>query len=216
MVCALVAVKALALAKTRLATLLSPAERRALALAMLEDVLHALASASVVEHSLVVSRDPAVLQLAQSIGAGSYSEAAPDLNSALGRAALWCAQAGAGAVLAIHADLPLVTSQEITQLVVPLGQGYDVSLAPARDGGTNALAFQTATPMPFVFGGRSLARFQAVAQARALSARLVRAPGLERDIDRPEDLLWLLDEAGETRAHAVVRALGVIERAASV
>jgi 2-phospho-L-lactate guanylyltransferase (CobY/MobA/RfbA family) len=104
----------------------------------------------------------------------------------------------------------------VALLSAPLNEGCAVALAPARDGGTNGLAFNSAAPMPFLFGGRSLGRFQAVAQARRLPARLVRAHSLERDIDRPEDLLWLMDAPGSTRAHAVVRSLGLIERVACV
>ncbi|HEU5087799.1 MAG TPA: 2-phospho-L-lactate guanylyltransferase, partial [Roseiflexaceae bacterium] len=197
---ALVPVKSLALAKTRLAALLSADERRSLALAMLADVLEVLIAAPVVERVVVVSRDEAVLALARSTGVCSYTENAPDLNSALRRAALWSRQQGAPALAALHADLPLLTAGDVEALALPLTEGYDASLAPAQDGGTNAVAFRSSADLPFLFGGRSLARFERVAEARQLSARLVRSYGLEHDIDRPEDLVWLVDQPGTTRA----------------
>ena len=214
---ALVPVKSLALAKTRLAALLSADERRSLALAMLADVLEVLIAAPVVERVVVVSRDEAVLALARSTGVCSYTENAPDLNSALRRAALWSRQQGAPALAALHADLPLLAAGDVEALALPLAEGYDASLAPAHDGGgTNAVAFRSSADLPFLFGGRSLARFERVAEARQLSARLVRSYGLEHDIDRPEDLVWLVDQPGMTRAQQLARSLGMIERVACV
>ena len=67
---AIVPVKSLALAKSRLSEMLDSGERHALALAMLEDVLRLLQSTPVVTRFGVVSRDPTVLQLAYRMGAG--------------------------------------------------------------------------------------------------------------------------------------------------
>jgi 2-phospho-L-lactate guanylyltransferase len=213
---AIVPVKSLALAKSRLSELLGPAERRALALAMLEDVLAMLRFAPDIERVGVVSRDAAVLRAARAAGADVLLDRAPGLNEALAQADDHYARMGAGARLLIHADLPLATADEIGMLAAALREGADVALAPARDGGTNALAYAAERPLPPMFGGASLARHLAGARERGLSARMVRARGLERDIDRPEDLIWLAEQPGERAAQRYTRALGILQRVACV
>lgn len=213
---AIVPVKSLALAKSRLAGLLDPPERRALALAMLEDVLRAAELAPSISQTLVVSRDPTVLRLARSLGAQPVADRTDGLNAALSQAALGARAAGADRMLALHGDLPLVTPGELEGMTAALSEQVQLSLAPARDGGTNALGCRLPPPLPFWFGRASLERHLAEARERGLEIQLVRQPGLERDIDRPEDLIWLLERPGDTLAQRYVRTLGVIERVACV
>ena len=65
---ALIPVKDLTQAKVRLSPLLSPAERYALATAMLDDVLAAVRQASTVERMALVTTDPHALALAAQWG----------------------------------------------------------------------------------------------------------------------------------------------------
>jgi 2-phospho-L-lactate/phosphoenolpyruvate guanylyltransferase len=213
---AIVPVKSLALAKSRLAGLLDAAERRALALAMLEDVLRAAERAASIDRTLVVSRDPTVLRAARALGAQPLPDRADGLNAAIAQAAQVARAAGADHMLALHADLPLVTPAELEGICAAPRDRAQLALAPARDGGTNALGCRLPPPLPFWFGRASLERHLAEARERGLEASLVRLPGLERDIDRPEDLVWLLERPGDTLAQRYVRTLGVIERVACV
>jgi 2-phospho-L-lactate/phosphoenolpyruvate guanylyltransferase len=211
---AIVPVKSLALAKSRLSELLEPTERHALALAMLEDVLRALFAAVHVRHTSVVTHDAAVAHHAQRLGAQIFHDITQDLNTALTQAAQ---AAGAGnRLLIVHADLPLLQPTEIGLFAEALDQGVQLALAAARDGGTNALACINPQPIPFHFGNASLARHLAEARERSITAQLVRSRGLERDIDRPDDLIWLAEQSGNSRAQELVRALGIIERVACV
>ena len=73
---AVVPAKSLATAKGRLGSLLVPDERRALATALLADVLAALRATTSVERVLVVSADDAVLALAETLGATPLREPA--------------------------------------------------------------------------------------------------------------------------------------------
>lgn len=213
---AIVPVKSLALAKSRLSEMLDPGERRELALAMLEDVLRMLRATPIVARVGVVSRDPTVLRLAYRMGADRLLDQTRDLNGALTQAAAQYTQSGAEALLVLHGDLPLATPDELGLLAAKLTSSTDIAFAPARDGGTNALACIAPHPMPFSFGGRSLERHVHGAQEQHLTPHLVRSRGLERDIDRPEDLIWLLETPGETAAQRYVRQLGILERAACV
>ncbi len=85
---ALVPVKALALAKSRLATYLSNRQRETLVLDMFQHVVYTLCDSEVFEQVYVVSADPRVLELAQHWGAEPLRETQPGHNPALQEAAL--------------------------------------------------------------------------------------------------------------------------------
>jgi 2-phospho-L-lactate guanylyltransferase len=216
MIFAIVPVKPLDLAKGRLASALAAPERRALVLAMLEDVLTALHATPALHRTLVVSQDAEVLALAAQLGATALLERAADLNSAYEQGAVFAACSGATGLLALHADLPLAAPAEIAGLIAMGDAAGAVALAPSRDGGTNGLYRPASAALPFLFGPNSLARHVRAAHERGLAMRLFRAPGLELDIDQPDDLLLLAEAAGETRAQQLVRELCVEARLACV
>jgi 2-phospho-L-lactate guanylyltransferase len=215
MLYAIVPVKSLQLAKGRLAHIFTPPERRALVLAMLADVLAALRATTALSGTVVVSRDAEVLALALRSGASALHERAEDLNGAFQQAAAFAELSGATRILALPADLPLVTPAELDGLIAAGGAG-SVALAPSRDGGTNGLYRPAGAALPFLFGAGSLARHLAAAHERGLTARLFQAPGLELDIDQPDDVLWLAEADGETAAQQLARELCVDARLACV
>lgn len=216
MLAAIVPVKPLYLAKGRLSPVLADSERQALVLAMLGDVLAALRGAALVGRVGVISPDATVLALARERGAEALRDHSEDLNGALAQAARHYAAAGAAAVLLMHADLPLATPAEIVDLAVTPGPPPLAALAPARDGGTNALLVRPALALPFHFGPGSLARHLQAARERGIAMRLLRSPGLELDVDRPDDLLLLAEAAGATAAQRLVRELDIAARLACV
>lgn len=206
MIAAVVPIKPLGAAKGRLVGALDAPGRRALALAMLGDVLAALGAARAVARIGVISRDAATLELATATGADAICDRADDLNGALAQAANYYADAGAKALLVLHADLPLVTPAEIDRLATALDDAPGVVLAASRDGGTNALLARPPLALPFLFGHGSLARHIDAARARGLALHVVRSPGLELDIDRPADLRLLAASAGEISAQRLARS----------
>jgi 2-phospho-L-lactate guanylyltransferase len=216
MITAIVPVKTLATAKRRLARFLSVAERRALVQAMLDDVLAALLAARHVARVGVISADAAVLAQAAARGADTLIDQHQDLNAALGQAARHYAAAGAATTLVLHADMPLVTPDEIDQLIAARQAPPSVVLAPSRDGGTNALLSCPPLALPLQFGADSLARHVAAARVHGVRLRQLRRPGLELDIDRPDDLWLLAETAGETAAQQLVRELNIYDRMAYV
>lgn len=214
MIYAVIPVKPLGSAKSRLAHLLSPGERRDLALAMLADVLAAVRAAPAVAQVSVVSRDPAAIALAAEHGASALFDHTNDLNAALSGAAAQVAAAGGPALLVLPSDLPLVSADDIGQLVDALGDPPSAVIAPSPDGGTNALLVAPPGALPFHFGPDSLARHMAAAQNSGLAIRLVRTPGLDLDVDRPDDLLRLSASQVGGAALRVVRALNLETRVA--
>jgi 2-phospho-L-lactate guanylyltransferase len=216
MVLAIVPVKPLQLAKGRLSDVLTAPERRALVLAMLSDVLAALHVARSVCRTVVISRDAEALVLAARLGAEGLLDHADGLNGALAQAAMFAERSGPTALLALHADLPLATPAEIDGLIAAGVTGGGIALAPSRDGGTNGLYRPVGAALPFLFGPGSLTRHMAAARERGIAARLFRAPGLELDVDRPDDLLLLAEAAGETASQQLARELCVEARLACV
>jgi 2-phospho-L-lactate guanylyltransferase len=216
MLYAIIPVKSLQFAKGRLAHIFTMPERQALVLAMLGDVLAALRATAALNGMVVVSRDAEVLALAARSGASALLERADDLNGAFAQAATFAELSGATRILALPADLPLITPAEITGLIASGTESGGVALAPSRDGGTNGLYRPVAAALPFLFGVGSLARHMAAARERGLATRLFRAPGLELDIDRPDDMLLLAEADGETAAQQLARELCVDARLACV
>jgi 2-phospho-L-lactate guanylyltransferase len=211
---AVIPVKPLGTAKSRLAHVLNAHERRDLVLAMLADVLSTVAAAPAVARATVVSRDPTALALAAEYGAAALLDPTSSLNEALAHAASHAATHGAEALLVLPADLPLLTPADIGTLVAALAAPPAAVFAPSHDGGTNALLVAPPEELPFMFGRGSLARHLNAARRHGMRAQLVYTPGLELDVDSPHDLLALASGSGATAAQSFVRCLELKARAA--
>jgi 2-phospho-L-lactate guanylyltransferase len=214
---AAVPVKDLVNAKQRLVAALPPEDRRALAAAMLEDVLDALAAArqtvQVVE-VVVVTRDAAAVALAERHGARCLTEQANRGHTeAVAFAQRAAVAEGARRFLTIPGDVPCATGEEIALLCAPPGREPDVAFVPSLSGfGTNAALLSPADAMPLKFGEPSFDNHLDAARARGLSPRVLRLPGIGLDIDAPEDLAMLLARGAHTRSAALLRRLDVPAR----
>lgn len=202
MIHAVVPVKILSAAKQRLAAILGAAERQALALAMLEDVLAALGQSANLT-TTIISRDPRALECAASYGAGNIADHTADLNGALRHAAAQLP--GSAVMLIVPSDLPLLRPDDIATLTAALDDRQGIVAAPAHDGGTNILLLRPDEGMPFLFGSNSLARHLAAAEQHGLRARIIRLAHLEYDIDDMDDLIWLARQPGDTAAQRLAR-----------
>lgn len=187
---AIVPIKSLERAKSRLAGALAPPERRALVLEMLADVVAALRHpAAPVAAVWVVSADPAPLQLAAAWGARPLREAAGELNGALEQARGAALASGAEAILVVPGDVPLITPADIAAMAALLRAGADVALAAdAAASGTNALGMRRGADLPFRFGPDSAARHAAEAAAMGLRLARYSSPTLALDVDGPASL----------------------------
>jgi 2-phospho-L-lactate guanylyltransferase len=189
---ALVPLKNLDSAKTRLAHALADSCRRALVMAMAHDVVAALVQARSVERVVLVSDIPDLPDLLGVPGVTSHCGAqVSGLNEDLSAAALWAGTQGASHVLIAHADLPLITPALVDRFVgTACGNDLPGGLraAPCKHGtGTNLLLAPLPLPLPLVYGAGSLARFQALAAAAGISCAIRRDPMLAVDIDEPAD-----------------------------
>jgi 2-phospho-L-lactate guanylyltransferase len=199
---ALVPIRGLETAKTRLGGDLDAEERTALVTELLRRTLAATRDARRIAGTVVVTMDGGAAEIARRHRAVGLVERAPGLNGAI-EAARSVAQArGATAVLVLPADLPAVSSSALDALVEAAsaqadaggGAGADapdgiVALVPDRHGeGTNALLLSPPDRIAPAFGAASRARHAAA--ARAVGARLIELDGpLALDVDTAADLL---------------------------
>lgn len=185
---AIVPVKALAEAKTRLAAVLGPPERAALTLRTLRSVLVAL-DLPEIEERIVVSPDETVLQEARDSGAWALRQVGGGLNEGLEQARAQAIARGADAILIVLGDLPLLAQDDVATLLDLAEYPRIAVFAPDRHGaGTNALLLRPPDALPFAFGAGSLARHRAAAAARGLLIRHYDAAGTALDLDTPDDL----------------------------
>jgi len=179
MLTAVVPMKSMDLAKSRLAAVLDSAGRHALARQMLDHVLATLREAGV-----------------KSVRVASGDEGEGDLNADVTAAARLVQSEGASDLLLVMADLPFLTASDIAAMLKAGRQGAAaraVVIAEAKDGGTNALLLRPPTVLEFAFAThRPSARTHAELGRRAgIEPVIVRRPGLARDIDTPSDLAAL-------------------------
>ncbi len=189
---AVVPLKNLAYAKSRLAGQLSPAQRRRLVREMLERVLETLLlcrnEATLAAVSLV-SSDPEAQALALERGATLLPERAGGLNAALEGARAALIAAGTPAMLIVPGDVPLITPHDLRSMVELLASGADVVMAPDAAGrGTNALALRLPGALPLQFGIESAPLHRRSAAQLALFLREYHSATLALDIDTAENL----------------------------
>jgi 2-phospho-L-lactate guanylyltransferase len=196
--------KDLNVAKQRLASALTLADRDQLARAMLRDVLRALGGAAF-DRVWVVTREPAVEAIARALGAEPLAEAENrGHTAAVARAQAEATRLGARVFLTVPGDVPRVTAEELRELAGAAADGVP-AFAPSRSGlGTNGVALAPPGAMPLTFGEPSFERHLGTARARNLSPRVLTLPGLGLDIDTPEDLTALVAEPNTTETAALV------------
>ena len=196
---ALVPVKDLGLAKSRLAAVLTAEERRDLARAMLEDVLAALLASPGVGAITLVSDDPVADSLARGHGVDRLGEralGAAGLNPVITAAVARLRSRGNRRILVLHSDLPYLHAGDIAGVLELLQQSGGLVIGPDRaSAGTNLLAFESGCVPRFSFGSGSYAHHCNWARARGFMFSSFESRGVAVDIDTPADIAGLLDGA---------------------
>ncbi len=213
---AVLPVKAFEGAKQRLAPLLSPAQRRALAEIMLGEVLDALAAARGLGGILVVTCEPRAAALAGRIGARVTAEGAREGHTGAVTAGLrLLAGEGRAGMLAMPGDIPAVTAAEVEAVLAAHRRATPpaFTIAPARDDlGSNAVLCSPPDAVPLRFGDNSFFLHLDAARRAGIAPGVVRGvPGIATDIDTPDDLAAFLrlPRAARTRTGAFLAAEGV-------
>lgn len=189
---AIIPVKPLRDSKSRLARVLTPDQRAELTSELLLRTLQAIKTSQQIYRTLVISRDPAVLKLARHEGAYTYNEGdRHGLNEAVTRAAGVTAARHAGSILILPADLPYITAEDISLLVLSLpevGSEPVTIICPDHEyDGTNALLLSPPLEFTFHYGVGSFHKHQDEAHKRQRRLVTVALPGIQFDVDTEED-----------------------------
>jgi 2-phospho-L-lactate/phosphoenolpyruvate guanylyltransferase len=204
---AVVPVKDTADAKQRLGDAVAPNLRRRLALAMLEDVLTALAASPGLAGLIVVTVDEAATALAERHRARIMTDGAREgQTGAVAAAARRLAREGKGAMLTVPGDVPLVAPDEIARTIAAHDRTPDFVIVPAHDErGSNGIMCAPPTVVSLKFGNDSFLPHLDAARRAGLEPKILRLPGLGLDIDNPADLAAFVKIPSNTRARALLR-----------
>jgi len=205
---ALVPVKELTQAKERLSPLLSPEERHALAVAMLNDVLSALEHVPAIERIALVTRDPGARSLAAQRGFEIVDEDSGNgLTEAVEMAVQVCIERGASSLAVIPGDIPLLKPPDIDS-VIEQGASHDVVIVPSWDSrGTNTILLRPPDALPLRFSSWSFYPHVKQAKQAGLAYKVLRLPNVALDVDTPEDLVRLMPQAMGTETYAILEEM---------
>ena len=191
---ALVPIRGLETAKTRLGGGLDAEERRDLVVDLLRRTLTATRDARRVAGTVVVTMDPAAAGIARDHRAIGLVERAPGLNGAIAAARSVAVARGATAVLVLPADLPAISATTVDALIdaaddarTPGAIGLVALVTDQHGRGTNALLISPPGRIEPLFGpsSRDLHR----AAAAGAGAAFVELDGpLALDVDTTDDL----------------------------
>lgn len=193
---AIIPVKGLVAAKSRLATNLTREQRAALVVRFLNLVLVALQGSGSIARCLVVSPDRIILDRAIQAGVEAVDELAfgdaersHGQNGALELARKVALSRDPTALLVLSVDLPFLSAGDVRSLVDLGMSAPGVVIAPDRHGqGTNALLLRPPDALRFQFGPDSYCRHRRDAEARGLRVQVFHTRGTAFDVDVPEDL----------------------------
>ena len=196
--------------KRRLSPVLPLALRRALAVAMAEDVLCALTGAHSLAGVVVVTPDAEISRIAVRYGARTFSEGAADGHTtAVMTAAAALEREGMQAMLCVPGDLPLLTRFDVDRVVAEHRSPLDFVIVPSRDlSGSNAVLCAPPTGVPLRFGVDSFGGHLLAARRAGIEAKVLRLPAIELDIDNPADLDLFMRESSATHTFRLLREAG--------
>ncbi len=213
---AILPVKRFGIAKVRLGDELSGGTRRALAEAMVTDVLMALRRTKAVSEVLLVTSEPAAEAIGRGYGATVLVDDREDGQSAA--TLIGIAQAiedGAPRVLLVPGDTPALDPAELDALLDRPATGRSVVIVADRHGsGTNALLLTPPDVIEPAFGPDSRAAHEKAAADAGVPCTVEEVSTLALDVDTSDDLAALRTALANRRGGAA-HTRGMLSRLAS-
>ena len=205
---AILPVKHVLSAKSRLSPALSEAERQLLFAALVEDTLERLANCLALAAIYVITSDERVGQLASAHGmeVAPEPDSEPSHSAAARYGAVLAAGDGFKRVAMVAADCPFADAEAFAQLV-SAHEREQVALTVAVDAagtGTNALVIEPPLAVHPAFGTGSFERHMQLGEQSGGGA-VFNSEALMFDIDTPADLQRLVED--RDRAGSAVRAV---------
>jgi 2-phospho-L-lactate guanylyltransferase len=192
---ALVPIRGLETAKTRLGGNLDAEERRTLVEELLRRTLIATRDARRIAGTIVVTMDPEAAGIARDLHGVGLVERAPGLNAAIAAARSVAVARGATAVLVLPADIPAVSAAALDALLDAADaegterptRGLVALVTDQHRSGTNALLLSPPEVIDPAFGPASRDLHGAAAAAARATFHELQSP-LGLDVDTADDL----------------------------
>lgn len=208
-----VPVKRFAKAKSRLAGILSSAERESLAQVMLNDVLRAITLSNGVDGVLVVSSESRARYSVERVGGLFLTESGSGVSIAVAQAGTWLKKHGQFSFMMMPSDIPTVTSEDISALIESHRGERSVTISPDRNlNGTNCLIVSPPDVLSFCFGKESFQKHLNASLMVGVKPKIVKKEGLSLDIDQPLDLYRFLTYDCDTESLAYLSDSGIARR----
>ena len=185
---AVVALKTLSQSKRRLSAVLNDEQRSDLVEAMAQDVLSCLMRHPEIEAVHVVCGEGWTRDVFPEGPLVVWQEAERHDHGLIAAYEMVAARTGAERLLFIHADLPFLGQADISAVISASLDHHAVFSPDFTETGTNAVLRWRHQSLPLCVGKDSFARHQQAAKAAETRWRVVRASGVARDVDEPEDL----------------------------
>jgi len=206
----IIAVKRLAVAKTRLAPVFSAPTRERVVLAMLLDTIASAAKASSVRGITVVTPDDVAAEAARQLGADVLADPTPDghpdpLNNAIvaAESVIVARPDHPPNIVVLQGDLPALQTQELSQAIAA-ARAHPRSFVADRHGSGTAALLAFGSPLNPAFGPESARRHRSSGAVELTGPW----PGLRCDIDTPDDLATARRlGVGPATAQAVARRM---------
>ena len=185
---AVVALKTLSQSKRRLSAVLNDEQRSDLVEAMAQDVLSCLMRHPEIDAVHVVCGEGWMRDVFPEGPLVVWQESESHELGLIAAHEMVAARTGAERLLFIHADLPFLGQEDISAVIAASVDHHAVFSPDFTETGTNAVLRWRDQSVPLCFGEDSFARHQQAAKAAETRWRVVRASGVARDVDEPEDL----------------------------
>ena len=185
---AVVALKTLSQSKRRLSAVLSDDQRCNLVEAMAQDVLSCLMAHPEIDTVHAVCGEGWTRSVFPDGSLRMWDEGESQKAGLIAAYEMIAAKTAAEGLLFIHADLPFLGQEDISAMIAGSLDHHAVLSPDLSETGTNAVLRWRHQSLPLCFGEHSFARHQQAAEATETPCRVVRAKGVARDVDEPEDL----------------------------
>ncbi|MBI2938692.1 MAG: 2-phospho-L-lactate guanylyltransferase [Thaumarchaeota archaeon] len=202
-------VKKLDNGKTRLSPLLSKDERKELSLRMLHDVLKTISLTHAVSECVIISSDQDALNTAKTVGFTPLREPSPmGINEAIQYANSFCIDHGAASTLVLPADIPLITQEDINNMVDASKPEPSVIIIPsARQDGTNALLRRPPKIIATSYDRASYPTHLCYASDKQVRFTVLHPETVMLDLDLPQDLDTFMKRRSNTATYSYLSSL---------
>jgi len=186
---AVVPMKPLEEAKTRLSTILRPVEKRNLVLSLFIHTIVQLQECDKFDGIAVITADPVLAAVAEKMKIHVIKEAKPcDLNSSLNEALSYLKEYKVNGMMILPGDLPFLNARVLTDMVSEIESHHTMMISPDHLlKGTNALYINPIDNLPFSYGDNSFTRHIQFARQMHYNVKIYLSDHIKVDIDSPED-----------------------------